>query len=46
MIEAERFVKGHEDSTNNVDFDKNKEERYNKDLHIGKHVVQVVKLCA
>ena len=30
MVEAEPFTKGYEDPTTNVDFDKDKEERYNK----------------
>ena len=38
--------KGNEDPTTNVDFDKDKEERYNKNLHILKRILQVVKLCA
>ena len=46
MVEAEHFVKGYEDSTTNVDFDKDKEERYNKNLHVLKCIVQVVQLCA
>ena len=46
MVEGEPFIKGYEDPTTNVDFDKDKEERYNKNLHILKRIVQVVKLCA
>ena len=45
MVEAERFIKGYEDSTTNVDFDKDKEERYNKNLHVLKLIVPVIKLC-
>ena len=45
MIETERFIKGYEDPTTNVDFDKDKEELYNKNLHVLKRIVQVVKLC-
>lgn len=36
--------KGNEDPTTNVDFDKDKEERYNKNLHILKSIVKVFKL--
>ena len=46
MVEEERFIKGYEDLITNADFDKDKEERYNKNLHILKRIVQVVKLCA
>ena len=46
MAEAERFIKGYKDPTTYVDFDKDKEERYNKTLHVLKRIVQVVKLCA
>ena len=42
----QRFIKGYEDPTTNVDFDKDKEERYNKKLHVLKRVAQVVQLCA
>ena len=45
MVEAERFIKGYEDSATNVDFDKDKEERYNKNLHVLKLIVPVIKLC-
>ena len=46
MVEAERFIKGYEDPTTNVDFEKDKEERYSENLHVLKSIVQVVKLCA
>ena len=46
MLEAERFIKGYEDPATNVDFDKDKEERYNKNFHVLKPIVQVVKLYA
>ena len=39
MVEAEHFVKGYEDPNTNVDFDKDKEERYNKNLHVLKHIM-------
>ena len=45
MVEAERFVKGCEDLTTNVDFDKDKEKRYKKNLPVLKSIVQVVELC-
>ena len=46
MVEAKRFIKGYEDPATNVDFDKDKEERYNKNFHVLKRIVQAVKLCA
>ena len=46
MVEAKRFIKGYEDLATNVDFDKDKEERYNKNFHVLKRIVQAVKLCA
>ena len=46
MVEVERFTKACEDLTTNVDFDKDKEERYNKIFHTLKRIVQVVKICA
>ena len=46
MDEAECFIKGYEDPTTKVDFDKDTEERYNKNFHVLKCIVQVVKLCA
>ena len=46
MVEVERFIKACEDLTTDVDFDKDKEERYNKILHTLKRIVQVVKICA
>ena len=45
MVEAERFIKGYEDPTTHVDFDEHKEERYNKNFHVLKRILQVVKLC-
>ena len=45
MVEAERFVKGCEDLTTNVDFDKDKEKRYKKNLPVLKSIVPVVELC-
>ena len=46
MVEAERFIKGSEDPTTKVDFDKDKEEQYSKKLHVLKRIAQVDKLCA
>ena len=46
MVKLERFIKGYKDPTTNVDFDKDKEERYNKIFHVVKRVVQVVKRFA
>ena len=46
MVEGVRFIKGYENPTTNVDFDKDKEERYNNNLHVLKRIVQVVKPCA
>ena len=46
MVELERFIKGYKDPTTNVDFDKDKKERYNKIFQVVKRIVQVVKLFA
>ena len=46
MVETQRFVVGYEDPTTNVDFDKDKEKRYNKNHHVLKRILQVVELCA
>ena len=39
MVEAEHFVNVYEDPTPNADFDKDKEELYNKNPHVLKSIV-------
>ena len=39
IVEAEHFINVYEDPTTNADFDKDKEERYNKNLHVLKSIV-------
>ena len=39
IIEAEHFINVYEDPNTNADFDKDKEERYNKNLHVLKSTV-------
>ena len=46
MVETERFIRSYEDPTTNVYFDKDKKERYSKNLRVLKRIVLVVKLCA
>ena len=42
--ETECFLEDYTDPTTNADLDKEKENWYNKNLHILKHIAQVVKL--
>ena len=39
IVEAEHFINVYEDPTANADFDKDKEDRYNKNLHVLKSIV-------
>ena len=43
---ALNFVMSLEDPRKNVDYDPKKQERYDKNVHVLKHIIQAVALCA
>ena len=43
---AHNFVMSFEDTRKNVDYDPKKQERYDKNIHLLKRVIQAVALCA
>ena len=46
MLKAKDFVNSYEDPATNVDYDAEKEKRYENNLHVLKRVIQAVKVCA
>ena len=46
MLKAKDFVNSYKDPTTNVDYDAEKEKRYENNLYILKCVIQAVKICA
>ena len=46
MLKAKDFVNSYKDPTTNVDYDAEKEKRYENNLHVLKRVIQAVKVCA
>ena len=45
MLKAKGFVDSYEDPTTNVDYDAEREKRYENNLHVLKRVIQAVKVC-
>ena len=46
MLKANDFINSYEDPTTNVDYDAEKEKRYENNLHVLKRVIQIVKVYA
>ena len=46
ILKANDFINSYEDPTTNVDYDAEKEKRYENNLYILKCVIQAVKICA
>ena len=43
---AQNFVMSFEDPRKNVDYDPKKQEKYDKNVHVLKRIIQAVALCA
>ena len=46
MLKAKDFINSYEDTTTKVDYDPEKEKRYENNFHVLKRVIREVKVCA
>ena len=46
MLKAKDFINSYEDTTTKVDYDAEKEKRYENNFHVLKRVIREVKVCA